>query len=166
MSVLTAGAVLALAWAGCGGSSSPSAATPTPSAAATPCTDVAKPFGSPPPGGFAFKKVDEATRAKTVAALHLDEAGGKVQMRAAQRAGLTLGTVVRVPSSKPDAYALELLRAAEQAGAEIQRGSTYAVLPLQGGSAVAVGVRGCATLLVNAPDPTAVPFIADAVFGA
>jgi hypothetical protein len=29
---------------------------------------------------------------------------------------------------------------------------------------VAVGVRGCSTILISASDPTAVPFLADAVF--
>ena len=38
------------------------------------------------------------------------------------------------------------------------------MLPLAGGSVVAVGVRGCATILISASDPTAVPFLADAVF--
>jgi hypothetical protein len=136
-------------------------ATATP--VATPCKAVSDPFG-PPPDTFAYEKVDEKTRAKTVKALGLDEAGGKVEMRAARRTGLTLGTLVRVPSENPGAYADELVQTAERAKAPVTKSKGYAVLPLAGGSVVAVGVRGCATLLISAPDPNAVPFLADAVF--
>jgi hypothetical protein len=132
-------------------------------ATATPCKEVSDPFGSPP-DTFAYEKVDEKTRAKTVKALNLDEAGGKVEMRAARRTGLTLGTLVRVPSTEPSAYADGLVTTAERGGAPIKKSKGYAVLPLQGGSVVAVGVRGCATILISAADPSAVPFLADAVF--
>ena len=132
-------------------------------ATATPCKEVADPFG-PPPDTFAYEKVDEKTRAKTVKALGLDEAGGKVEMRAARRTGLTLGTLVRVPSEDPGAYADELVTTAEQAHAPVTKAKGYDVLPLSGGSVVAVGVRGCATILISAADPSAVPFLADAVF--
>ena len=132
-------------------------------ATATPCQAVSDPFG-PPPDTFAYEKVDEKTRAKTVKALNLDEAGGKVEMRAARRTGLTLGTLVRVPSKDPGAYADELVTTAERANAPVKKSKGYDVLPLAGGSVVAVGVRGCATILISASDPSAVPFLADAVF--
>jgi hypothetical protein len=133
------------------------------SATATPCKEVSDPFGSPP-DTFAYEKVDEKTRANTVKALNLDEADGKVEMRAARRTGLTLGTLVRVPSADPSAYANQLVATAKRANAPVKPGKGYDVLPLAGGSVVAVGVRGCATILISAPDPSAVPFIADAVF--
>jgi hypothetical protein len=137
--------------------------TGTVSATATPCKDVSDPFG-PPPDTFAYEKVDEKTRASTVKSLNLDEAGGKVEMRAARRSGLTLGTLVRVPSKDPGAYAQSLVETAERAGAPVTNSKNYDVLPLQGGSVVAVGVRGCSTILISASDPTAVPFLADSVF--
>jgi hypothetical protein len=137
--------------------------TPSVTATATPCKEVSDPFG-PPPDTFKYEKVNEKTRASTVKALKLDEAGGKVEMRAARRTGLTLGTLVRVPSPDPSAYADQLVATAERGGAPVKKSKGYVVLPLQGGSVVAVGVRGCSTILISAPDPTAVPFIADAVF--
>jgi hypothetical protein len=137
------------------------AATVTPTA--TPCQEASDPFG-PPPDTLAYEKVDEKTRAKTVEALKLDEAAGKVEMRAARRSGLTLGTLVRVPSQNPSAYADELITTAERANAPVTKGKRYDVLPLAGGSVVAVGVRGCATILISASEPSAVPFLADAVF--
>jgi hypothetical protein len=141
----------------------PVAGSPSVTATATPCKEVSDPFG-PPPDTFAYEKVDEKTRAKTVAALKLDESGGKVDMRAARRTGLTLGTLVRVPSQDPGAYADGLVATAERGGAPVTKSKGYSVLPLQGGSVVAVGVRGCATILISASDPSAVPFLADAVF--
>jgi len=142
----------------------PSPGSAEATATATPCQNVSDPFGSPP-DTFAYETVDERTRAKTVKALGLDEAGGKVELRAARRTGQTLGTLVRVPSGDPSAYADGLVATAERANAPVTKGKTYDVLPLAGGSVVAVGVRGCATILISAPDPSAVPFLADAVFG-
>ena len=141
----------------------PSGGSASVTATATPCRTVSDPFG-PPPDTFAYEKVDEKASAKTVKALKLDEAGGKVEMRAARRAGLTLGTLVRVPSQDPGAYARELVDTAERSGAPVTNSKGYDVLPLESGSVVAVGVRGCATILISAPDPSAVPFLADAVF--
>jgi hypothetical protein len=141
----------------------PPAGSASATATGAPCRDVPDPFGSPP-DTFAYEKVSEKTRAKTVKALNLDEAGGKVEMRAARRTGLTLGTLVRVPSKEPSAYAQGLVATAERSGAPVTRSKGYTVLPLQGGAVVAVGVRGCATILISASDPTAVPFLADAVF--
>jgi hypothetical protein len=133
-------------------------------ATATPCQEVSDPFGAAP-DTFKYEKVSEKTRASTVKALNLDEAGGKVEMRAARRTGLTLGTLVRVPSEDPGAYASQLVQTAETAGAPVTSSKHYSVLPLQGGTVVAVGVRGCSTILISAQDSTAVPFLADAVFG-
>ena len=53
----------------------------------------ADPYG-PAPDSFTYEKVDEKTRAKTVKALNLDEADGRVEMRAARAPGSTLGTLV------------------------------------------------------------------------
>jgi hypothetical protein len=141
----------------------PPAGSAAVTATATPCRDVSDAFG-PPPDTFNYEKVDEKTRANTVKALNLDEAGGKVEMRAARRTGLTLGTLVRVPSKDPSAYASELVQTARSGGAPVTKAKGYAVLPLQDGTVVAVGVRGCSTILISAQDPKAVPFIADAVF--
>ena len=38
------------------------------------------------------------------------------------------------------------------------------MLPLSGRIGRRGGVRGCATILISASDPNAVPFLADAVF--
>jgi hypothetical protein len=147
-----------------GGKDDPPASTSAAvSATATPCVKIADPFGAPP-DSFTYEKVSEKTRAGTVKALNLDEGGGTVEMRAVRRTGLTLGTIVRVPSDDPGAYASQLVDTAQRAGAPIKKAKGYDVLPLQGGSVVAVGVRGCSTMLISAQDPTAVPFIADTVF--
>ena len=135
----------------------------TVTAAPTPCTPVGDPYGAAP-DGFAYEKVDEATRVKTVKALKLNESAGRVDMRAARREGLTLGTLVGVPSKDPGAYAMQLVTTAERGNAPVKKADGYAVIPLTGGSVVAVGVRGCQTVLISATDPTAVPFLADAVF--
>lgn len=145
------------------GKDDPPAGAASVTATATPCQDVSDPFGAAP-DSFKYEKVSEKTRASTVKALNLDEAGGKVDMRAARRTGLTLGTLVRVPSKDPGAYVSQLVQAAESGGAPVTSSKHYTVLPLQGGSVVAVGVRGCSTILISAQDPSAVPFLADAVF--
>lgn len=129
----------------------------------TACVEASDPYGTAP-DGFKYEKVDEATRVKTVKALRLDEAGGRVDMRAARRGGLTLGTLVGVPSPDPAAYAKDLVKSVQSGGAPVTRKKGYSVIPLNGGTVVAVGVRGCQTVLISAQDPTAVPFLADAVF--
>jgi hypothetical protein len=137
-------------------------ATPTPSAA--PCTPVADTFGSPP-DTFSYDKVDEKTRANTVKALNLDQADGKVEMVKAGRGGLTLGQLVAVPdTTDPAQYASSLVAAAQGSGAAVTRKPGYAVVPLQNGQKVAVGVRGCDTILISAQDPNAVAFLAESVF--
>ena len=40
------------------------------------------------------------------------------------------------------------------------------MIPLASGTVVAAGARGCQAILINASDPKAVPFLADAVFAA
>jgi hypothetical protein len=136
-------------------------------AAATPtaCRETADAYGTAP-DGFKYETVDEATRAKTVKALNLDESGGRVDMRAARREGLTLGTLVGVPSRDPNIYVTELVKSAQTGGAPVTKKKGYAVIPLNSGTVVAVGVRGCRAVLISATDPTAVPLLADSVFAA
>ena len=50
---------------------------------------------------------------------------------------------MRVPSKNPGAYARGWWSTAERGGAPVKKSKGYDVLPLQGGSVVAVGVRGC-----------------------
>jgi hypothetical protein len=139
-------------------------ATPTPTV--EPCTRAASTFGEPP-DTFTYDKVDEQTRAKTVKALNLDEADGKVEMVKAARGGLTLGQLVGVPDqTDPADYAASLVAAAQGGGAPVTRGKGYAIIPLQNGQKIAVGVRGCDTILINAQDPNAVKFLAENVFSA
>jgi hypothetical protein len=132
-------------------------------AAPTPCAETPDAYGTAP-DGFKYEKVDEATRAKTVKALNLNESGGRVDMRAARREGLTLGTLVGVPSPDPGAYVSELVQTAQTGGAPVKKKQGYTVIPLSSGSVFAVGVRGCRAVLISATDPKAVPFLADAVF--
>ena len=132
------------------------AETPT----ATACTPIADPFGSPP-NGFTYAKVDEDTRQKTIAALRLDPAG--VDMRAARQGQLTLGTLVGVPSKDPAGYVEELVSTAEK-GSPVSRQKGFTLIPLESGTVVAVGVRGCTAVLISAQDPNAVRFLATAVF--
>jgi hypothetical protein len=143
-------------------SDDPPEATASVTAAPSTCDDSADPYGTAP-DGFVYEKVDEATRTKTVKALNLNESGGTVDMRAARREGLTLGTLVGVPSADPSAYVSELVKTASTGGAPVSKKKGYSVIPLTN-SVVAVGVRGCRAVLITATDPTAVPFLADAVF--
>jgi hypothetical protein len=131
----------------------------------TACKETADAYGTAP-DGFKYEKVDEATRAKTVKALNLNESAGSVDMRAARREGLTLGTLVGVPSRDPNVYVTELVKSAQTGGAPVTKKRGYAVIPLEGGTVVAVGVRGCRAVLISATDAKAVPFLADAVFAA
>lgn len=126
------------------------------------CTPVADPFGSPP-DSFAYEKVDEDTRQKTIVALRLDDSGGRVDMRAARQAEITLGTLVGVPSANPSAYVDELVATAER-GSPVSRQRGFTLIPLESGTVVAVGVKGCTAVLISAMDPNAVRFLAAAVF--
>lgn len=143
------------------------AASPTATATAKPsaCKPVDPPYGTPP-DDFTYAPVEEAKRAQTVTALRLDEAEGKVDVREARQtsSGLSLGSIVGVPSKTPDEYATDLVASVAAGGAEVQRANGYAIVPLKSGSSVAVGVKGCQTVLVNAQDPNAVQFLAAAIF--
>jgi hypothetical protein len=142
----------------------PAASTPTPAVAST-CRPASSTFGKPP-DTFAYEKVPESMRAQTVKALKLDEAEGKVKMIKAARGGLTLGQLVAVPGKDPADYASSLVAAAQQGGAKITRGQGFAIVPLDTGQKIAVGVRGCDTILITAQDPNAVQFLAANVFSA
>jgi hypothetical protein len=138
-------------------------ATPTPTA--TPCTEAEPPYGEPP-RDFTYEPVAESRRAQTVKALKLDEAEGKVDVRQAQQksSGLSLGEVVGVPSKNPADYASRLIASSEASGAKVEPGNGYAILPLASGKGVAVGVKGCRTVMVSALDPNATKFLAAAIF--
>lgn len=142
------------------GGDEPETADETP--AATNCTPIPDTFGSPP-DSFAYAKVDEPTRRKTIAALRLDEAGGRVDMRAARQGAITLGTLVGVPTRDPAAFVGELVKTAER-GSPVSRQKGFTLIPLESGTVVAVGVRGCSAVLISAQDPNAVRFLATAVF--
>lgn len=143
------------------------AATPTPTATASaaPCKALDPPYGSPPQD-FAYVPVTEDKRAQTVKALRLDEAEGKVDVRDVQQTSskLNLGSLVGVPSQDPSDYASRLVASSQATGAEIERASRYALIPLQSGKQIAVGVKGCRTVMITAADPQAVKFIASAIF--
>ncbi len=146
-------------------SDKPAETAATATAPPTSCAETSDPYGVAP-DGFEYEKVDEATRLKTVQALNLNESGGPVDMRAATREGLTLGTLVGVPSRDPAAYVSGLVKSAKSGGVPVKEQKGYAVIPLSDGKLVAAGVRGCKAVLISATDPTAVPFLADAVFAA
>ena len=92
------------------------------------------------------------------------EKQGAVDMRKATRTGLTLGQLVAVPGNDPAEYASSLVAAAQGGGADVTRGNGFMIIPLESGQTVAVGVRGCNTILINAQDPEAVKFLAANVF--
>jgi hypothetical protein len=140
------------------------AASATPTATATPCKPAPTTFGAPP-DTFTYEKVDDKTRANTVKALKLDERDGRVEMVKATRGGLTLGQLVGVPDARdPADYAASLVASAQGGGAKVTRGNGFAIIPLRSGQRIAVGVRGCDTILISAQDPDAVQFLAANVF--
>ena len=141
------------------------AATATPTATATPCEEQDPPYGTAPQD-FEYVPVAEDKRVKTVKALRLDEADGKVDVRDVQQRSskLTLGSLVGVPSKDPIDYASRLIASSQATGAEVERASRYALIPLQSGKQIAVGVKGCRTVMISASDPEAVKFIAAAIF--
>ena len=129
----------------------------TVTAAPTPCVEVADAYGTAP-DGFTYEKVDEATRAKTVKALNLNESAGPVDMRAARREGLTLGTLDGFRAATPAATEGARHDRGDGRGAGDKKPG-YAVIPLAGGSVVAVGVRGCQAVLISASDPRRCRFL-------
>ena len=143
---------------------------PEPTAQATPtaaadCRELDPPYG-PPPDGFEYRPVAESKRAQTVKALRLDEAEGKVDVRDVTQtsSGIALGSLVGVPSKTPAKYASSLVAAAEVGGSEVSRGRGFAIVPLESGQGVAVGVKGCRTVLFTAKDPNAVRALATTIF--
>jgi hypothetical protein len=139
-------------------------ATGTPTPAPTPCHDAEPPYGSAP-DGFKYEEADETTRRKTMTALHLDDKAGRVDMRLVRRTGLTLGSIVGVPSKDPADYASTLVATAQSGGANVTKSNGYALIPLTSGQQVAVGVRGCRAVLISSQDPNATKYLADNVFG-
>ena len=140
-------------------------ATATVTAAPTACKALDPPYGSPPQD-FTYDPVEESRRAETVKALKLDEADGKVDVLAAKQTSsdLSLGEIVGIPSQDPAQYASSLVASFQTGGAKVEGGNGYAILPLASGKQVAVGVKGCRTVLVTALDPEAVKFLAAAIF--
>jgi hypothetical protein len=140
-------------------------ATPTATAAATECKALDPPYGTAPQD-FAYVPVAEDKRVQTVKALRLDEAEGKVDVRDVQQTSskLNLGSLVGVPSKDPADYASRLVASVQTTGAEVERGNGFALVPLESGKKIAVGVKGCRTVLISAADPEAVKFVAAAVF--
>jgi hypothetical protein len=141
------------------------AATPTATAVTSGCEEADPPYGTPP-NDFSYVEVAEDKRVKTVKALQLDEAEGKVDVRDVQQTSseLVLGSLVGVPSKNPVEYAARLVASSSATGAEVERASTYALIPLQSGKKIAVGVKGCRTVMITAADPEAVKFIAASIF--
>ncbi len=140
-------------------------ATATPTPAPTPCTPADPPYGKAP-DGFKYAEAPEAERKKTVTALHLDDDGGRVDMRLVQRTGLTLGSIVGVPSKDPADYAATMVATAKSGGSNVTAGNGYALIPIgTTGQQVAVGVKGCKTILISSQDPNATKYLADNVFG-
>ena len=94
------------------------------------------------------------------------EAEGKVDVSAAKQTStnLTLGEIVGVPAKDPAKYASSLIASSQASGAKVQPGNGHAILPLESGKQVGVGVKGCRTVLISALDPEAVKFLAAAIF--
>lgn len=142
-------------------------ATPPASASSVPtaCQELDPPYGDPP-NEFTYEPVAESKRAQTVKALRLDEAEGKVDVRDIRQttSGINLGSLVGVPSKDPANYASRLVASAQVGDSKVERGNGYAILPLNSGAQVAVGVKGCRTVLISAQDPSAIKFVAAVLF--
>jgi hypothetical protein len=164
--IVAAVAVVVVLLAGGGGEdpapATAAAPTATASPAATPCRDAKSPYGSAP-GGFAYERADAATREKTVKALGLDPEG--VDMRIARRTGISLGSLVGVPTQDPGAYVDQVIGRAQASGAKVEDDHGFEVISLSNGSDVAIGARGCRAVLVTSQDPNGVRYLASAVFG-
>ncbi len=139
-------------------------AADAPAATATPCVALKQPYGLAP-DGFAYDRAPEAQRRRTVKALNLDESGGKVDMRLARRGGITLGSIVGVPSADPGAYVGRLTTTAESGGAQVTHSRGYVMIPLANGTDVAVGAKGCRAVLIASQDPNGLRYLAAAIFG-
>ena len=82
----------------------------------------------------------------------------------AKRGGLRLGQIVGVPARTGASTREPRGRERPERRRGGQGGNGFAIMPLAGGQKVAVGVRGCDTILITAQDPNAVQFLAQAVF--
>jgi hypothetical protein len=71
-----------------------------------------------------------------------------------------------VPSKNPAKYASDLVASVQTGGAKIERQAGYVIVPLANGRGVAVGIKGCRTVLISAQDPNATKFLAAAIFSA
>jgi hypothetical protein len=143
----------------------PQPAKATPTASAVACTPQDPPYGAVPEG-FAYAPVADAARKQTVKALDLDEAAGRVDVRQAQEraSGAVYGRIVGVPSKNPIDYAARLVASAQASGTKVERAAGYAFIPLESGTQVAVGVKGCRTVLISGQDRAATRSLAAAVF--
>lgn len=138
-------------------------ATDTPTAAPTPCTPLKEPYGSPP-GNFVYKKAPESQRARTVKALNLSAADGKIDMRLAQQGGITLGSIVGVPSRDPGAVVDRLVSTVRNGGGSVTQGDGYVLIPLANGQSVAAGPKGCRAVLIASQDPNGLKYLAASIF--
>jgi hypothetical protein len=147
-----------------GGSDAPPAddAQVTATAAAATCQDAKDPYGEAP-DGFAYERADATTRDKTVKALGLDPA--VVDMRLARRGGITLGSLVGVPSEDPAGYVGSVVQRAQASGAKVSQSTGFDVITLSNGSGMAIGTRGCRAVLITSQDPNGMRYLASAIFG-
>ena len=163
--IIAAGIAITLAIAQLLPEPEPAERSATATATPRPCQALEPPYGEPPPD-FAYEPVPESRRAQTVKALRVDETEGKVDVRQAKQtsSGLSLGEIVGVPGKDPARYASSLIASSQASGAKVEGGRGYAILPLASGKQVAVGVKGCRTVLISALDPEATKFLAAAIF--
>ena len=140
-------------------------AQPTPTPTPTPCTPLREPYGSPP-AKFEYKQAPESQRAATVKALNLNETGGKIDMRLAEQGGITLGSIVGIPTDDPDSYVNQLASTVKAGGGAVTAGSGYFLIPLANGQCIAAGAKGCRAVLIASQDPNGLKFLAASIFGA
>ena len=142
-----------------GDDDAPETAKETPVAAA--CTPVADPFGSPP-DGFTYEKVDEETRAEDDRRAAAGR-GRRGHARGAPRPAHARHARERAEQGLPRRTWTSSSRPPRSARRSRAR-QGFALIPLESGTVVAVGVRGCTAVLISAQDPNAVRFLATAVF--
>ena len=75
--------------------------------------------------------------------------GGEADQQRAHASGSSSASRARTPRD----YAASLVASAQTGGAGSKSGNGYAIMPLQSGQKVAVGVQGCDTVLISAQDP-------------
>lgn len=164
VALVLAGAVVAFLLLRGGGAepANTGVATYGPSATATPCVEAKPPYGSAP-GGFKYEKADAQTREKTVKALGLTNPD--VDMRLARRGGITLGSLVGVPSEDPASYVSTVIGRARASGAGVTSGQGFTVITLSNGAGIAIGTKGCRAVMITSQDPNGMTYLASAVFG-